>query len=100
MPPRRGDGFAEAVSSPAQINQRFIFGMGGEQGLMIPGLAQLESQAGKSFSIRIANFIFYSHCKFGYVNPGVNHIALKKAKIVYNFGLFECSKVNAYSSGV
>ena len=59
MPPRRGDGFAEAVSSPAQINQRFIFGMGGEQGLTIPGLAQLESQAGNSFSVHIANLYIY-----------------------------------------
>ena len=46
MPPRRGDGFAEAVSSPAQLNQRFTFGLSGEQNLTIPGLAQLETQAG------------------------------------------------------
>ena len=47
MPPRRGDGFAEAISSPAQLNQRFVFGMGGEQ--MIPGLGQLDSQAGNAY---------------------------------------------------
>ena len=53
MPPRRGDGFAEAVSSPAQLNQRFTFGMGGEQNLSIPGLAQLETQAGIHENIQI-----------------------------------------------
>ena len=56
MPPRRGDGFAEAVSSPAQLNQRFTFGLSGEQNLTIPGLAQLETQAGTYETFSLIDF--------------------------------------------
>ena len=30
----------------------------------------------------------------GRLRPPINPIALRKAKIVYNFGLFECNRVN------
>ena len=45
--PRRGDGFAEAVSSP-QVLQRFVFGSGGDHNL--PGFPQLDTQTGKTFT--------------------------------------------------
>ena len=32
------------------------------------------------------------------VNPQFNPIALRKAKIVYNFGLSECNKVKSHES--
>ncbi|XP_064604367.1 nucleoprotein TPR-like [Liolophura sinensis] len=41
--PRRGDGFAEAISSP-HVPQRFVFGSGLESGQNQPELAQLVSQ--------------------------------------------------------
>lgn len=42
--PHRGDGFAEAVSSPQIPNQRFLFGASSESGISQSELAQLESQ--------------------------------------------------------
>ncbi|KAH3695436.1 hypothetical protein DPMN_082895, partial [Dreissena polymorpha] len=45
--PRRGDGFAEAVSSP-QVSRMFVFGHGRDQqpGLSLSGLTHLDTQPG------------------------------------------------------